>query len=173
MDGHNAFETKNTARLARLEWGGLLTVSAILALLHWREVNWLIFVSLFVVIDLVGYLPGAVAYRRLRTGAVPRTYYVLYNAMHCLATWTVVLGVWLVVDGWQWALLAVPIHLFGDRSLFGNSLKPFGVSFEPQTHPAYAEFRRRYDAFPVLWARPPNAGEDADEVRVRERALQP
>jgi len=34
----------------------------------------------------------------------------------------------------------------GDRALFGNMLKPFGVSFEPKTHPLFAEFVRAYDA---------------------------
>ena len=48
--------------------------------------------------------------------------------------------------GPEWALLALPIHLMGDRSLFGNMLKPFGVSFEPKTHPVYAEFVRAYAA---------------------------
>ena len=36
--------------------------------------------------------------------------------------------------GFEWAMLAVPIHLSGDRGLFGNTLKPFELSFEPQQH---------------------------------------
>jgi hypothetical protein len=32
----------------------------------------------------------------------------------------------------------------GDRALFGNSLKPFGVAFEPESHPAYREFASQY-----------------------------
>ena len=35
------------------------------------------------------------------------------------------IALWVLVFGWEWALLAIPIHLFGDRSLFGNTLKPF------------------------------------------------
>ena len=34
------------------------------------------------------------------------------------------------------ALLVLPIHLFGDRALFGNFAKSFTVSFEPVPHPA-------------------------------------
>lgn len=144
MDSHNTFETRTTARLVRLEWGGLLVACAVLTLAHWRQVDWLTFVLLFVVIDAVGYLPGAVAYRRSRTGDISRVYYALYNGMHHLTTWTVIVGVWVWWSDWQWAFLAVPLHLLGDRALFGNSLKPFGVSFEPKTHPAFAEFRARY-----------------------------
>jgi hypothetical protein len=32
----------------------------------------------------------------------------------------------------------------GDRALFGNSLKPFGVSFEPETTPEFRRFEQRY-----------------------------
>ena len=146
MDSHNTFETPTTAGLARLEWGGLLIVCALLAVLHWGEIDWVTFVALFVVIDLIGYLPGAVAFRRSPSGTVSRRYYLLYNTMHCLTTWTALIGIWVLWSGWQWAFLAVPLHLLGDRAIFGNSLKPFGVSFEPRTHPAFAEFQRRYHA---------------------------
>jgi hypothetical protein len=71
--------------------------------------------------------------------------------MHSLTTWVVVLGAWVALDGWQWALLAVPVHLLGDRALFGNSLKPFGVSFEPERHPAFVRFQQEYAAAPELW----------------------
>lgn len=151
MDARNTFETPKTARLARLEWGGLLVVCAVLFLINVSQINWVVFVGLFVIIDVIGYLPGMLAYRRSKTGELPKAYYVLYNTMHCLFTWTVILGVATIVLGWQWAMLAVPMHLLGDRALFGNSLKSFGVSFEPRTHPAFADFLRRYAAAPVPW----------------------
>lgn len=151
MDACNTFETPQTAKLARLEWGGLLAVSAVAFLTHLGEIDWLVFVGLFVVIDAVGYVPGAIAYRRSRDHSLPKVYYVLYNTMHCLFTWTVILGVATLVVGWQWSMLAVPLHLLGDRTLFGNSLKSYGVSFEPQTHPAFADFLRRYATTPVPW----------------------
>lgn len=146
MDLHNTFHTPATAAVARLEWAGLLVVAAVLALTHLGAVNWLVFGGLFVVIDVVGYLPGMLAYRRSGGAGIPTAYYVLYNAMHNLVTWTVLLGLATLVWGWQWAFLAVPIHLLGDRSLFGNAVKSFGVSFEPVTHPAFAEFQQRYAA---------------------------
>ena len=81
MDARNTFETPQTARLARLEWGGLLVLCAVLLLVHLDEIDWPSFVALFVVIDLIGYIPGAIAYRRRANHVLPKAYYVLYNTM--------------------------------------------------------------------------------------------
>ena len=145
MDSHNHFETKTTFALHRLEWFGGLVGSSALALTHAGDIRWPLFAGLFVVIDVIGYLPGAVAFRRSPTADISHAYYVAYNVMHSLFTWTVLLGLWAWLIGPEWALLAVPIHLLGDRALFGNSLKPFGVSFEPVTHPAFTAFEQAYD----------------------------
>jgi hypothetical protein len=140
VDALNRFESRNTALLMRLE--NLLALGTCVALfvLHLGEIRWLPAVLLFVYIDVIGYLPGAIAFHRSTTKRIPRVYYVLYNTMHTFSTQFAVVGVWVLVFGWEWALLAIPIHLFGDRALFGNSLKPFSVTFEPTPHPAYARF---------------------------------
>lgn len=145
MDAHNLFLTPTTYRLLRLEYLVGLVVSVVLLALNLSEVRWVPFIVLFAYIDVIGYLPGLVAHHR-RGGAVPRVCYVLYNTMHSLVTASLVAGLWLWLVGPEWALVALPIHLFGDRALFGNFLKPFGVAFEPRTHPAYTAFRARYDA---------------------------
>jgi hypothetical protein len=132
--------------LARLEWLALLGVCVWLAIAHLGEIRWLVFGGMFVVIDVVGYLPGAVAYRRSRTGRIHRGYYMAYNTMHSLLTGGALMGAWALLVRPEWALLAVPIHLLGDRGLFGNTLKPFGVSFEPATHPRFTAFERDYTA---------------------------
>ncbi len=164
MDARNTFETRTTARLARLEAGALMAVCVVLAVLHLGDIRWPVFVGLFVVIDVVGYLPGSLAYRQSATGAVHRRYYVLYNTLHSLVTWTLVLGGWVLVSGWEWALLAVPVHLLGDRALFGNSMKPFGVAFEPERHPAFADFETRYARLPRPWPGAPVAVHPPREV---------
>ena len=138
MDALNHFDTRTTYRLIRLEYLIGLVVSLVLFAVHLDEVRWLPAVALFVYIDLIGYLPGAIAYHRSATKRIHRGYYVVYNTMHSLATQSVVVGLWAWLAGWEWALLAIPIHLFGDRALFGNFLKPFAVEFEPVTHPAFA-----------------------------------
>ena len=144
MDSHNLFLTRTTYRLLRAEYGAALIAAVVLALIHLGHIRWPVFIGMFVYIDLIGYLPGAVAYRRKR-GDIGRGFYVLYNSMHSLLSAGAVAGAWCLLVRPEWALLALPIHLCGDRAIFGNFLKPFGLSFEPVTHSAYKELVKRYD----------------------------
>jgi hypothetical protein len=136
VDGHNLCQTPTTYRLLRLEYLLGLLVAAGFFLAHLAEVRWWVAVVLFVYVDVIGYLPGALAYHRSPDQQVSRVYYVLYNTMHSLSVQGAVLGAWVLAHGWEWALLVLPIHLFGDRALFGNFAKSFTVSFEPVPHPA-------------------------------------
>lgn len=146
MDAANRFESRTTYWLLRGEYLAGLLISAWLLVAHWDEVRWPVAVGLFAYIDLIGYIPGALAHRRARGGAVPRVYYVLYNTMHSWLTAGTVVGLWALWSGWEWALLAVPLHLCGDRGLLGNFLKPFSVPFEPHAHPAFTELEARLSA---------------------------
>jgi hypothetical protein len=145
MDSHNLFLTRTTCRLLRAEYGAALIAAVAVALVHLGQIRWPVFIGMFVYIDLIGYLPGAVAYRRARGGDIGRGFYVLYNSMHSFLSAGAVAGAWCLLARPEWALLALPIHLCGDRAIFGNFLKPFGLSFEPVTHPAYKEFVKSYD----------------------------
>ncbi|HEY7592854.1 MAG TPA: hypothetical protein VH969_06835 [Actinophytocola sp.] len=140
MDAVNRFDTRTTHALVRLEYGIALAACVVLFVLHIGEVRWLPAVVLFAYIDVLGYLPGALAHHRAKGARIPKAYYVLYNVMHSFATQAAVVGAWVLVAGWEWALLAIPIHLLGDRALFGNALKPFSVPFEPA--PEFARPRR-------------------------------
>lgn len=144
MDHVNTFDSRATHRLLRGEYAVALLVCLGLFLAHADQVRWLPAVLLFGYIDLVGYLPGALAWRRAGGRPIGRGYYVAYNLMHSALTQAVVAAVWIWWFGAEWALLALPIHLCGDRALFGNFLKPFGVPFEPAPVPAFEEFRRAY-----------------------------
>ncbi|GAA2980011.1 hypothetical protein [Streptomyces fulvorobeus] len=145
MDTKNLFMTPVTARLVRAEYGLGLVVAAVAFLTHLGEVRWLPAIALFLYIDLIGYIPGAIQYRRHK-GELSKTYYILYNVMHSLVVQGLVILAWIWLWGFEWALLAIPIHLFGDRALFGNYLKPFGVRFEPEIHQAYRRFRSDFEA---------------------------
>ncbi|MFF8658038.1 hypothetical protein [Streptomyces huasconensis] len=140
MDAANRFESRTTYRLLRGEYLAGLLISAWLLIAHWDEVRWPVAVGLFLYIDVIGYIPGALAHRRAKGGPVQRVYYVLYNTMHSWLTAGAVVGLWAWAFGWEWALLAVPLHLCGDRGLLGNFLKPFSVPFEPAPHPAFTAF---------------------------------
>ncbi|MGH3943089.1 MAG: hypothetical protein ACRDTG_31600 [Pseudonocardiaceae bacterium] len=145
MDMANRFESRVTYRLLRLEYLIALGVCLYFFIANLGEVRWIPAVALFLYIDLIGYLPGAIAYHLSKTKRISRVYYVLYNTMHTFVTHAVVVLLWIWLIGPEWALLAVPIHLCGDRALFGNFLKPFSVTFEPTAHPAFVRLQAELD----------------------------
>lgn len=140
MDAANPVETPNTYRLHRAEYLIAFAVLLGLFIANIGEVRWLPALILFTYIDLIGYIPGAIAYQRSPDHQISKAYYVLYNVMHSMITQAAVVGIWIWVSGPEWALLMIPIHLFGDRGIFGNFYKPFGFSFEPVPNPAYQRF---------------------------------
>ena len=133
MDNSNRFQSKTTFMLLRAEYGVALGVCVVAFFGHIDEVRWVPAVLLFAYIDVFGYLPGAVMHRRAENHEISRTYYVLYNTMHSFVTQSVVVGLWIWIHGFEWALLVIPIHLCADRAIFGNFLKPFSVPFEPKS----------------------------------------
>jgi hypothetical protein len=135
MDTVNRFHTEQTWRWVRTEQVALVFALSVFGALHAREVAWTRFVAAFVVIDLVGYLPGALASRRSASGRIHPIYHHLYNLTHNYLTAGIVVALWaMVTGGFEWAMLALPIHLSGDRGVFGNTFKPVSLPFEP-VHP--------------------------------------
>lgn len=127
--------TRGTYGLMRLEYLLLEGIAVLLAAIHYDQINLWLFVGLFAYIDLFGYLPGAVAHRRGDGGPIYPGYYYAYNTFHSIPFNLLVLLVITWVHGPDWAMLAVPIHLFGDRSLFGNIFKSPSQPFEPVARP--------------------------------------
>jgi hypothetical protein len=142
MDHMNQFETPVTFRLHRLEYVVGLAVVIGLMIAHFGQIRWLPAIGLFVYIDIIGYIPGAIAYRRSPDHRIHKGFYVAYNIMHSMATQTVVAGLWLLLVRPEWALLVLPLHLFADRGIFGNFLKPFGLAFEPEPNPSFSRYLR-------------------------------
>jgi hypothetical protein len=117
----------------RIEHLAVLAVAIVLGLTHLRDIDWLRFIAAFVAIDLIGYLPGALAARR-RPDRIAPVFHHLYNVTHSYLTLGLVLAAWALLHGGpEWAMLAIPIHLSGDRGLFGNGFKPASLPFEPAT----------------------------------------
>ncbi|MFC9429539.1 hypothetical protein [Streptomyces sp. NPDC056987] len=137
MDQANPFETPRTFTLHRAEYLVGLAVSTVLMVVHYDEIRWLPAVALFLYIDVIGYLPGALAFRRSGGRPISKTYYTLYNVMHSLITQGAVVGLWCWLIGPEWALLVIPFHLCGDRGLFGNFMKSYALPFEPVRQPGY------------------------------------
>lgn len=111
----------------------MLLVASVLALMHLSELSWLHFIAAFVAIDLIGYIPGAIAQRRAGNAAISPLFHHLYNFTHSYLVAGCLVGVWVLALGhFEWAMLAVPIHLSIDRGLFGNTYKPTSLPFEIQ-----------------------------------------
>ena len=88
MDSMNRFHTDSSWRLVRVE---LLIpfISLLYLLLDFRnEVRWGLFLTIFVLIDLIGYLPGTIAYRiAAKRGPgqpiqISPVFHYLYNISH-------------------------------------------------------------------------------------------
>jgi hypothetical protein len=137
MDAKNPYETPTTYRLHRAEYLFGFAVVTAMIVLNFGDIRWVPFIALFLYIDIIGYIPGAIAFHRSKTKRIHKAYYVSYNIMHSLVTQGALMVGWVLLFGWEWALLAIPFHLFGDRGLFGNFLKPFNLPFEPHRNPAY------------------------------------
>src|SRR6185295_9875406 len=89
--------------LTRAEYLALMTASGLLMLLHAGEVSWVRAAIAFAAIDLIGYLPGARAFRRAGGGAIAPLYHHLYNVTHNFLTAALVTAVWaLVGGGFEW-----------------------------------------------------------------------
>jgi hypothetical protein len=141
MDPKNRFHTSASFRLVRAEHCVIVAALVLWLALHVREVRWERFALAFLAIDLIGYLPGAIAWRRRQrdADAPPRIapiYHHLYNVTHSYLTAGAILLAWTALSGQpEWAMLALPIHLSGDRGLFGNTYKPVELPFEPVAVP--------------------------------------
>jgi len=132
MDDVNRFHTDQTWRWVRAEHVALVTVFAVVGLLHAREAAWGRFAVAFLLIDLVGYVPGAIAFRRSGGGRIDPVYHHLYNLTHSYLTAGLIVALWaMATGGLEWAMLAFPIHLSSDRGIFGNTYKPISLPFEP------------------------------------------
>lgn len=131
MDNAHRFHTDETWCWVRAEHVALVLALSVLAALHAQNVAWERFVVAFAAIDLVGYLPGAVAFRRAGGVKIAPMYHHLYNITHSYLVAGAAVGAWaLAIGGFEWAMLAVPIHLSGDRGVFGNVYKPVSLPFE-------------------------------------------
>jgi hypothetical protein len=141
MDAHNTFETPATYRALRAEYALVLGASGYLLWRNRKDVRWPVAAALFYYNDVFGYLPGARAYKKSETKRISKGYYAAYNFAHSAVTGAVVAGLWAKFVKPEWALLGIPLHIGIDRAIFGNFLKPFSVTFEPETHPVWEKVK--------------------------------
>ncbi|HXZ97231.1 MAG TPA: hypothetical protein VEG37_09340 [Burkholderiales bacterium] len=129
---------QGTSWWMRAEHVAIVVIFTALVVAHFDEISWGRFIAAFALIDLVGYLPGALAFRSSGGKQIPRIYYVLYNLTHNYVVVGAAVALWaLAAGGPDWAMVAVPIHLSGDRGLLGNFSKPWALPFEPGSQPGH------------------------------------
>ena len=117
MDQANPFETPRTFSLHRAEYLVGLAVTTGAIVWHFGDIRWLPAIGLFLYIDLIGYLPGAIAFRRSGgTAPVHKGYYAAYNIMHSLITQGAVAALWCWLVEPEWTLLVLPFHQIGRAS---------------------------------------------------------
>jgi len=148
MDRHNTFHTQTTYALVRIDWGIVMGIGLALLFMHWHDIRWGRFTYAFLFPDVIATFPGLYIYYGKRTGqhrSIPHSIHFLYNVGHSFLGVTVICALWWLAAGsLEWAMLAFPIHLGGDRSIFGNIYKPFGTAFEAVRHDAFARFEKEY-----------------------------
>jgi len=128
----NSPASPGTSWWMRAEHLAIVTIFSSLALMHIEDIAWARFAAAFLLIDLLGYLPGAIAFRRSAGQPIAPAYHMLYNLTHNYIVTGTAIALWaLAIGGLEWAMVAVPIHLSGDRALFGNFSKPASLPFEP------------------------------------------
>jgi phosphatidylglycerol lysyltransferase len=135
MDSRNRFHTAGTYWTVRAEHIAVLLVCTGLGLWNIMEMNWWRAIFAFWIIDVIGYLPGAVAFRRKKDQQISHWYHNIYNICHTYLVTGTGVAIWAYcIGGFEWAMLAVPFHLSIDRGIFGNTLKPAVLGFEPTEH---------------------------------------
>ena len=120
----------------RVFYLAVMVTIALALVAHLRALHWPRFVLAFALIDLLGYLPGAYAFHRARGGPIAPLYHHLYNVTHSFLTAAAVVAGWAALSGFEWAMLAIPLHLAGDRGIFGNGPKPVERAFEHRAQEA-------------------------------------
>lgn len=134
MDARNMIHSKTTYRIIRGEHLLVFAISGGLILWNAGSVNWLRAIFAFAIIDVVGYLPGALAFRKSVDKKIGLWYYHAYNIAHTYLVTGTGVAIWAYFGGFEWAMLAVPFHLSIDRGVFGNILKPVELAFEVREH---------------------------------------
>src|SRR5712692_8372973 len=144
MDKYNMFFTRRIYNIVRLENLLILAGLSVLVLMHWSEVNWLRFLIAFAWSDVIGTFPGLWWYYKRTSSpkhAIPAGFYLAYNFGHSFLVVAVVAAIWyLITQRFEWAMLAMPIHLLGDRAIFGNIYKSPHLEFEPVPNDAFKRF---------------------------------
>jgi len=99
----------------------LIAVSA--SVYFWREIDWVHYLVLFWIIDILGYWPGVLFTKISGRQTPPKAFYYAYNFLHSTPGMLSIALVYTAIFGQAYATLALVVHMSIDRGVLGNSLK--------------------------------------------------
>lgn len=98
----------------------LFIITIILTIFFYNKINFIYYIVFFLLIDLIGYMPGRLWNFFKGDGNTSKIFYKLYNVCHNLVVITVVSIIWLYFFNNDYSFLALYTHLFLDRGVLGN-----------------------------------------------------
>ena len=119
--------------LLRSEYAVLLLLTVCVVIYNAPTIDWVDFVLMFALIDVIGFLPGYFWCKFNGQEIPPAGFYRAYNLSHHLSFALIVsAGYWFWINN-NWAFLALFMHQFGDRAVLGNFHKNINNPFNQST----------------------------------------
>lgn len=102
----------------------LFFVLGLMASIHlYRDIDWLAYFLLFLLIDAIGYIPGVLWSLLSGSNHPPTFFYRAYNVAHSMPFLLLVTLVYWLLFADLYPTLALFVHLSGDRGVLGNFFK--------------------------------------------------
>lgn len=111
----------------------LFFISIILTIILFNQINIIYYLVFFLLIDLIGYIPGRIWNLLKGDNDTAKIFYKLYNLCHNFATITIISLIWLYFVNNDYSFIALYTHLFLDRGLLGNFPKEEKDTFKTPT----------------------------------------
>lgn len=111
----------------------LFILCVLLTIIMHRQINFYYYILLFLLIDLVGYIPGRIWNYFYGDERTLNIFYKLYNFCHNLVLITLISLIWLYLFKNDYSFIALYAHLFLDRGIFGNFPKENKDHFKTPT----------------------------------------
>ena len=123
------YENENLMKHLKYESIALFVLMLLATVIFWKEMNWVHYLVLFWIIDIIGYWPGVIFSKILKTNTPPTIFYHTYNFMHNYGTVALIGLIYASVSSTPYSALSLFLHLSIDRGILGNFLKKKSYEF--------------------------------------------
>lgn len=111
----------------------LFIIFMLLTIILHKQINFYYYISLFLLIDLIGYIPGRIWNYWYGDENTLKIFYTLYNFFHSLVIITLMSIFWLYQFKNDYSFIALYAHIFLDRGILGNFPKASKDLFKTPT----------------------------------------